>query len=488
MIELGQNREWTGAQFSLKFFMTRFLHDPKSGKLLQWLPHYEDWYRIVREEKRSNVESPRGHGKSVFWSYAVPMWDVIRGGADFLLVSYSEGQVIELLRMIRQEIESNDFLAPIRPSTKEIWMADKLGFSDGGIVRGLGFGTSARGLHPKRIVGDDMLKDSGGISSEEQERFWFGVVAGMAMPDTKIHAIGTPIDFDDLLQKLENNPVYHNWKKPALLADGNPMCPELFTRESLEFKRKEQGSLQFAREYMLERIDPATQPFKREYETLYDVAPDRDRFMRVVTICDPAYTEGDGDYTAIVTTGITHGNHAYVLSAKAVRRDNPGIIVDELFKDINAYSPDSVGIKRRKGDAISFTFEERRTRENRWDFKYVEVKDTKSKTDKSRIGGLVPRWEARTIHIHKNMTDFLKEIYEFRLDDSHSHDDRLDALGDCFNPEMAQPNSGKQFVPRPETSRTGRAFYSVGGSIPAPVAAQSVDRLLRSWRVGSKAA
>lgn len=460
-----ENREWTGAQFSLKFFMTRYLHDPKTGQLLRWLPHYDDWYRIVREESRSNVESPRGHGKSIFWSFALPMWDVIRGGADFLLVSYSEGQVVELLRMIRNEIESNDFLLPIRPSVKEIWMADKLGFADGGIIRGLGFGTSARGLHPKRIVGDDMLKDSGGISPDEQERFWFAVVAGMAMPQTKIHAIGTPIDFDDLLQKLEQNPVYFNWKRPALNSDGEPLCPELFTRESLEFKRQEQGSLQFAREFMLERIDPATQPFKRQYETLYEAAPERERFMCVVTVCDPAYSENEGDYTAIITAGLTHGNHAYVLSAKAIRRENPGLIVDELFKDIRAYEPDSVGIKRRKGDAISFSFEERRTRESLWDFRYVELRDTKSKLDKSRIGGLIPRWEARTIHLHRGMTDFLKEIYEFRLDDKHSHDDRLDALADCFSPEMTRPNAGKRSVP-PLAERQGHPLYRVGQRAP----------------------
>jgi len=478
MIELGDNREWIGAQFSLKFFMTRFLHDPKTGKLLRWLPHYEDWYRIAREEKRSNVESPRGHGKSVFWSYALPMWDVIRGGADFLLVSYSEGQVIELLRMIRLEIETNDFLAPIRPSTKEIWMADKLGFSDGGIIRGLGFGTSARGLHPKRIVGDDMLKDSGGISSEEQERFWFGVVAGMAMPETKIHAIGTPIDFDDLLEKLENNPVYYNWKKPALNKDGMPMCPELFTNESLEFKRKEH-SLQFAREYMLERIDPATQPFKREYETLFDVAPERDRLMQVVTVFDPAYTENDGDATAGITLGLTHGNHGYVLMRSNIRREDPGMVVNEIFKHIYAYRPDVVGIKRRKGDAISFSFNERRVRENLWDFKYVEVKDTKAKTDRSRIGGLIPRWEGRTIHIHKEMKDLLKQLYEFRLNDSHANDDMVDALADCFSPEMSAPNSGKQFVPMPETSRTGRPFYRVGRGSDDAIASQA-QMLLRA--------
>lgn len=441
--------------------MVKFLRDPKTGESLKWFPHYDDWYKIVQNEKRSDAQCPRGHGKSIFWSYAVPLWDVIRGKASVLIVSYAEDQVRELIRIIKTEVESNPFLAPIRPTPKEVWGSDMLTFSDGGVIKGLGFGTSSRGLHPKRIIGDDVLKDMGAMSPEDQERAWFGIITGMAVKETRIHVIGTPIDFDDLLQKLENNPVYTHWKKPAINKDGTPLCPELFDMETLDMRRKEMGSLNFSREFLLERIDPTTQPFKRQFETLYEVAPDRNRFMLVNTICDPAYTEGDGDATAIITVGLTHGNHGYVLSASELRREDPGQIVNELFNHIRAYKPDNVGIKRRKGDAISFSFNEHRVRENQWNFKYVEIKDKKSKTDKSRIGGLVPRWEARTIHLHKNMTQFLRQIYEFRLDDSHSHDDMLDAMADCFNPEMAFPNTGKRHVPT-RNQKVGRPLYRVG--------------------------
>jgi hypothetical protein len=92
----------------------------------------------------------------------------------------------------------------------------------------------------------------------------------------------------------------------------------------------------------------------------------------------------------------------------------------------------------------------------------VELKDTKSKLDKSRIGGLVPRWESRTIHVAKFMEDLLKEFYEFRLDDTHSHDDMLDAIADCFNPEMAHPNYGKQNKRMPESRTYSRPFISLG--------------------------
>jgi hypothetical protein len=191
--------------------------------------------------------------------------------------------------------------------------------------------------------------------------------------------------------------------------------------------------------------------------------------MVVNTVCDPAYTENDGDYTAIITTGITHGNKAYVLRRDRLRRDEPGAVVDKVFEHILGYEPDNVGIKRRKGDAISFSFNERRTREGAWSFRYVELKDTKSKTDKSRIGGLVPRWEARTILIPKGMDDLLKEFYEFRLDDTHQHDDMIDALADCFSPDMAQPNAGARRS-LPQSRREAKSFISLGASAPQKTA------------------
>lgn len=490
-LEVGPNREWFGAQASLKFLTVKFLRDPKTGKPLEWLDHYNDWYDIVLHSKRSSAETPRGHGKSVFWSYAVPIWDVIRGKADFLLVSYSEDQVINLIRLIKSEIETNEFLTRIRPSTKEVWGANQLGFSDGGIVRGLGFGTSARGAHPKRIVGDDMLKDSGGMGSEDQERFWFGVISGMAMADTQIHAIGTPVHFLDLLMLLEKNPVYKHWKKPAINEDGTPLCPRLFNREALEFKRKEMGSLNFAREFLLQRIDPSTQPFKTEFQTEYMEIPPN--FARIVTVCDPAYSENDGDATAIVTVGFTHGNHAYVLEAKKVRREDPGAIVNELFKSIDTWKSEAVGIEKRKGDAISYSFDERRTRENRWDFAYVELHHGGlSKGNRmNMVGGLIPRWEARTVHVHKGQTELLQEIYRFRFDDlTKGHDDLVDALAYCFHPDMAQPNTGQKHMPLPATSRSGKSFYVCGQAAVKTKPVNALDSIFSKLdrRMGERAA
>jgi hypothetical protein len=449
---------WLLAQASLKYFCVKFLN-------FHWPEHYQSFAPDLesrnKEDARLLYEVARGHGKSNIVSLAYPLWRVIRGKWEGILVSYSEDQVKRLIRDIRQTVMSNPFLEPIRPTTAETWGTDMLSFPNGAELKGLGFGTSGRGHHPDDIIVDDPLKDIGGMTAEDQERAFFGVIEGMAMEHTKITVVGTPVAYGDLLHKLEDPGRGYKFKSyPALKNDSTPLFPELWSAQALADKKQRMGSLIFAREYMLQRIDPETQPFKSQYETLYEEAPTN--FARIITACDPAYSETDGDETAIVTVGVTHGNHAYVLEAKAIRREEPGRIVDELFRTITTFKPDSVGIEKKKGESVSYTFNERRVRLNTWDFKYVELPTGRGKNDTDRIGGLVPRWEARTIHVHKNQHNFLREIYEYRMDDSHRHDDLVDALAYCFHPEMATPNSGKTYMPGYKTPTYSKSMYAPG--------------------------
>jgi hypothetical protein len=450
---------WLLAQASLKYFSLQFLG-------LHWPDFYGEWYDLLEKHDRLHIQCARGHGKSILVSMAYPLWKAIRGNWSGVIVSYSEDQAKRLIGDIRAQVMTNPLLEPIRPSTAEDWSSDRVSFPNGAKLKAIGFGTSARGHHPDDIIVDDPLKDTGGMTPEDQERAYFGVICGMAMPNTRIAVVGTPVGHDDLLTKLEDPSRGYVFKKyPAIKPDGSLLFPQIWTKDSLDKKRREMGSIHFAREYMLERIDPETQPFKSVYETLYEEAPTN--FNRIVTVCDPAYSEGDGDETAIVTCGITHGNHAYVLDAKGIRREDPGKLVDELVRAIQTYKPDTVGIERRKGDAIAYTFNERRTRLNLWDFKYVELShggiSKRNRIDQA--GGLVPRWEARSIHVHRNQTKLLRQLYEYRFDDSHAHDDLVDALAYCFHPDMAQPNSGRSFVPQYQVETFGKAYYAPGRNI-----------------------
>lgn len=443
--------QWQKARVSFRYFVVNMLG-------LKFPKHYAEWEEIVENNPRSLIESPRGSWKSYFFALAYPLWKILQEKTEVLMVSDSEDQARKNLRVMRQCIENNEALAPMRPTTKELWGTDQVSFPNGSLVTIMGFGTSRRGLHPNLIIPDDIESESSKMSREDRNRMYFGVISGMATPKTKIAAVGTPLEFGDLLQQLSKNSVYKYWRRPALVG-GENQFKDIWTDEWIQFKKDEMGSINFAREMMLERIDPGTQPFKRAFETLYDVLPSN--FSYTATVCDPAYTEGDGDYTAIMTVKFSHGNHAYVSEAKRFRREDPGVIVDELFKTIASQKPDAVGIPKRKGEAVSYSFKERRIRENRWDFKYVELPETQGKAHKTRIGGLVPRWESRAIHIHKGMTDLLQEMYQFTLDDSHKNDDMLDAMAHCFNPEMAEPGGYRRRMTT-RTQELGRPLYRVG--------------------------
>lgn len=444
-------RFWQGCRASLKFFTTKALS-------LKWPRHYSEWEMLVESNQRSLTQAPRGSWKTYFFSLAYPLWKILRGRTEVLMVSDSEDQARKNLRTMRQAIESNDILAPMRPTTKELWGTDQVSFPNGSLVTIMGFGTSRRGTHPDIIIPDDIESESSKMSRADRDRMFFGVISGMALPHTKIAVVGTPLEFGDVLAQLEHNEAYQHWKRPAL-KEGINQFPDIWTNDWLSFRRREMGSINFSREMLLERIDPATQPFKRDYETLYDELPAN--FSYTATVCDPAYTEGDGDYTAIMTVKFTHGNHGYVTEAKRFKREDPGMIVDELFKTIAVQNPDAVGLPKKKGEAVSYSFKERRIRENRWNFKYVELSETQGKAHKTRIGGLVPRWESRSLHIHRNMKELLEEMYQFRLDDSHRNDDMLDALAHCFNPEMAEPGGYRRSVPT-RTEERAQPLFRVG--------------------------
>lgn len=448
---------WQGCKESLKFFTTKALG-------LKWPSHYTEWERNIESNQRSLTEAPRGSWKTFFFSLAYPLWRILRGKTEVLLISDSEDQARKNLRLIRETIEMREELAPMRPSTKELWGTNQIEFPNGSLVHIMGFGTSRRGTHPLVMIADDIEGENNRMSREDKDRMYFGVITGMALPETKIAVVGTPIEFGDILEQLSKNPVYKHWRRPAELK-GENQYRDIWTNQWLAFRHAEMGSFNYAREMLLQRVDPATQPFKREYETLYSELPAR--FAWTATVCDPAYSENQGDYTAIVTVGFTAGNHAYVLEAKGIRREDPGMVVNELIKSIRIWNPQFVGIEKRKGDAISYSFKEARVRHRLFDFKYVELQSRGLSKEKriNMVGGLVSRWEARAVHIHPEMKLLRDQLYAYRFNDEQSeHDDLVDALAYCFHPDIIKPNFGPSNVPLDEetASMEGKPRYQLG--------------------------
>lgn len=367
-------------------------------------PHHTEWAELLRNEQRILIESARGHGKSWFISKAYPLWLIYRNlqSVDILVVSFSEKQDVELLKMVSEEVMKNPLLAHLRPQTQQKWTETYLEFKGGHKIRGVGFGTSVRGLHPSHIIVDDPLKDEGGMNPEDQYKYFMGALSGTAVRNTQIIIIGTPLDSGDLLEQLETNSIYKFKTYPAI-KDGQALFPTLYTLEELRRREEEIGSLAFAREYLLQRIDPKTQVFKDQFRTINELIEFPEDLILTRTIIDPAISEKDKACdSAIVTASGDTKNHFWEKETVLVKSDNPARILDEIIRIARRYKsyPDySIVIESEVFQKVLATDLRLKLIESGLDINVIEVRHEGNQGKHQRICGMQAKWEARAIHL-----------------------------------------------------------------------------------------
>jgi hypothetical protein len=433
------------AKASLLYFAQKIL-GMKIGR------HHVGWAELLHDKKRLLIECSRGHGKTWWFSKAYPLWLLYQGWPiDILVVSYSEEQVKFILKSIDDEIHTNPYLVHLRPTTKQLWGAQLKTFANGSQLRGEGFGSSVRGAHPNLILVDDPLKDQGGMNPEEQLKYFSTALSGTAIRGTQIVVVGTPLDAGDLLEQLETNDAYTFRAYPALDEKGEALFPELFTTEELRAKEKEIGSFAFAREFMLQRIDPKTQAFKDKFRTI-NQDMDFPDFVSVRTLVDPAISEKDRACdSAVVTVGMDAKNQAWELDTTIVHSDDTSKLLWEVYK---------VGLRFSKSDktrrdyaivweaelfqkVLAFDFK-RLLLERGHDIRTVEVVHQGIQGKHQRIMGLQSMWEARAIHLLPE-SPLVQQFRYYRPNLKGAKIDALDAFAWVRHPEVNAPyvkNSG----------------------------------------------
>lgn len=395
--------------------------------------HHKEWAELLRVEKRVLIESARGHGKSWFISKAYPLWLVWRNIApvDMLVVSFSEKQAIELLKMVSEEVMRNPNLAHLRPTKQTTWQSSYLEFPNGCKVRGVGFGTSVRGLHPTHIIVDDPLKDEGGMNPEDQYNYFMGALSGTAVRHTQIVVIGTPLDSGDLLEQLESNSVY-NFKSYPAIKDGVALFPRLYTIEELRKREEEVGSLAFSREYLLQRVDPKTQVFNDQMRTINTTFTYPEDLMVVRTIIDPAISEKEKACdSAIVTVAQDGHNHWWEKRTRLEKSDNPKLILDKIIEEAKLYcsnfSDYAIVIESELFQKVlAFDLRQQLIEQN-LNIRVIEVSHQGIQGKHQRIVGLQPKWEGRAIHLLPG-SPLIDQFRFYRPNIKGARIDGLDAL------------------------------------------------------------
>lgn len=386
------------AKASFKYFFVRVLG-------YTWAKHFDEWQWLIEHNKRFLLECARGHGKTIFL-IGYSLWQVYKGNpVDIMIISYSEEQVrTNIMNKIDEIVNKNDYLAHLRPSTKQLWGAQLKTFATGAQIRGESFGSSVRGAHPDFLFVDDPLKDKGGMTPEEQLTYFMTALSGTAKRHTVLGVIGTPLDNGDLLEQLENNKSYTFRAYPARNDLGEILFPFLFTKEDLDAKEAEIGSFAFSREFLLKRIDPKSQVFKDRFKTLNVDNTFPEQYSCVRIILDPAASEKEGACdSALVAIGVDYKNHKWELETQLIHSDDPAKVIKASLKMIRKYKdlcPNFAFVCEAEVFQKWVANDIRQAMlEQDLNVQLIEVVHQGTQGKHQRMEGLQPAWEAKAIHL-----------------------------------------------------------------------------------------
>lgn len=244
---------------SCSYFAHHMLTGPKAapynGRFLIG-PHHLEWDELASSHNRVCVMAARDHGKSFYWTLALPLWKAgyVAPGSTGMIFSATQPQAERLLGAIKTEILTNPKLAHLVPYTGErFWSAKRIRLRNGSTIVAAGFGVRVRGAHPDYVVCDDVLNDDDIYSETIRQRnidYFLSAIAGMVHRSKQLALVGTPLHQADLYQAVRSTGQYTYREYPALKA-GIPLWPARYSLEDLQAKRAElKSEARFAREFL----------------------------------------------------------------------------------------------------------------------------------------------------------------------------------------------------------------------------------------------
>lgn len=221
-------------------------------------PHHMEWDQLAMSCRRLCILAPRDHGKTFFWDFAVPIYKAVTipGGVGYIFSATRE-QAIQILDLIKVEIETNPKLRWLVPARKSRWSGSTIRLSNGHTIHARGYQSKIRGAHPHWIILDDVLNDETAYSEvvrRKQIEYFYSAVTNMVRPGGQIIVVGTPFHQADLYADLRKNKSYVFRRYQALDLQGRALWPMRYGRARLLERREEIGSIRFAREFQCDPV------------------------------------------------------------------------------------------------------------------------------------------------------------------------------------------------------------------------------------------
>jgi phage terminase large subunit-like protein len=192
---------------------------------------------------------------------------------------------------------------------------------------------------------------------------------------------------------------------------------------SIESKQRQLGSLVFSYEMMNQPIDDTLSEFKKEFVqpvTEYDV--DQRETSCYITIDSAVSEKESADFTGVTINKVDTQNKWYVKTYRL--KVNSKDLIDHLFYLWQTYKPKFIGLEETSFTIAIQPFLQEEMRKRQQFFIVTPIKH-KGIHKETRIRGLIPRWESKSIFLVGNNSELLDEMRTFP---KGQNDDVLDSL------------------------------------------------------------
>lgn len=371
----GEDRveNWFGRQLARGLMLTR---TPFMVFIKKYLSHYltcelsefhtflVDRFETAIDQRpfHGNYMAPRGAAKSTIATLGYPLYAICEGLDQYIIIgSDTFSQAAQFLEHVKDELENNSKLRLDYPDAcgkGSTWSKETIITRNGIRVDALGAGKKIRGrrhgkYRPTTILLDDPENDESAASPTQREktRTWFNAgVLKAGQPDTNVMVVGTVINGECLVAKLDQQPGWDSakfrsvidWPERLDLWDqwerlyyedeaaanaflklnwddmhrgAKVLWPEREPLVDLMKMRAQQGHIAFMSEKQNEPVNPEQCRFLDQWfddEIWYDTVPTGAYYFMA---CDPSLGNDaqKGDYAAILIGAWKPGErHVYI--------------------------------------------------------------------------------------------------------------------------------------------------------------------------------
>lgn len=220
---------------------------------------------------------------------------------------------------------------------------------------------------------------------------------------------------------------------PVILADGRPAWEGKYAltseeaektgKVSIEDKQKQLGSLVFSYEMMNTPIDDTMAEFKKEFVQPVTESEVLQKLTNCYITIDSAVSEKESaDYTGVTINRVSTDNKWYITTYRL--KVNSKDLIDHLFYLHKTYNPKLIGLEKTTFTLAIEPFLQDEMRKRQIFFSVTPL-DHALKNKETRIRGLIPRWESKSIFLVGSNLELLDEMRTFP---QGQNDDILDSL------------------------------------------------------------